>query len=248
MYGKSWRIPVIDYMGYGLAQGHLQEEWIFVELQRQFKLTNIAAFIDIGTNIGQTLIKVKSLDPGVSYYGFDPNPNCIYYLNNLVRLNKLTNVAVSCLGLGQMHQLSTFRYAGMDDVCGTLAGDSAKELKSNLSMTIPVWPLDDIQFDFARLGKVVIKVDVEGYELEVFKGANNFLAKYNPIVFVEILPHHHSPELKRRAELVFTMFHALEYKIFQIQKSGAHVQIIGIADNPEDFDAVDYVFIPSMTE
>ena len=34
--------------------------------------------------------------------------------------------------------------------------------------------------------KVLLKVDVEGFEFEVLKGAKNFIKKYRPIILIEV--------------------------------------------------------------
>ena len=34
-------------------------------------------FIDVGVNIGQTLLKLKSVSSEIDYIGFEPNPICV---------------------------------------------------------------------------------------------------------------------------------------------------------------------------
>lgn len=47
--------------------------------------------------------------------------------------------------------------------------------------------LDDFQFD----GDIrLIKIDVEGWELEVIKGGKETIRKYKPYVFMEIFEGH----------------------------------------------------------
>ena len=41
-------------------------------------------FIDVGVNVGQTLLKLKSISSEINYLGFEPNPNCVNYLKNLI--------------------------------------------------------------------------------------------------------------------------------------------------------------------
>jgi FkbM family methyltransferase len=50
---------------------------------------------------------------------------------------------------------------------------------------VPVHLLDDHQFDFVDF----IKIDCEGYELEVLKGAVGILQRHKPCVIVEQKPH-----------------------------------------------------------
>ena len=42
------------------------------------------AYLDIGVNIGQTLMKLKSVNPKIEYIGFEPNATCVHYVNKLI--------------------------------------------------------------------------------------------------------------------------------------------------------------------
>ena len=53
---------------------------------------NDYAFMDVGVNIGQTLCQVKSIDNKRIYYGFEPNPACNMFVEELIRINKFSNV------------------------------------------------------------------------------------------------------------------------------------------------------------
>lgn len=37
-------------------------------------------FIDIGVNVGQTLLNINSIDINSGYIGFEPNSNCVFML------------------------------------------------------------------------------------------------------------------------------------------------------------------------
>lgn len=54
-----------------------------------FKLRS-GTFLDIGVNLGLTLIKVKSVNADRNYIGFKPNPACVFYIEELKRINKLS--------------------------------------------------------------------------------------------------------------------------------------------------------------
>ena len=36
-------------------------------------------FVDVGVNLGQTLLAVKSIGEDWDYLGFEPNPCCLFY-------------------------------------------------------------------------------------------------------------------------------------------------------------------------
>jgi len=49
-----------------------------IDLLKKILLLKDGVFIDIGMNLGQTLIKLKCVDPNIRYFGFEPNPGCVY--------------------------------------------------------------------------------------------------------------------------------------------------------------------------
>lgn len=53
-------------------------------------------------------------------------------------------------------------------------------------MDIKVYKLDDILQDFPRKNEIkLIKIDVQGFELNVVRGLNNLLKNYDPVVEIE---------------------------------------------------------------
>ena len=65
-----------------------------------------------------------------------------------------------------------------------LSGDTVESITKVESIT-----LDKFIIDNDILEKVkIIKIDVEGFELDVFKGAMNLLASKNIVILLEVLP------------------------------------------------------------
>ena len=75
--------------------------------------------------------------------------------------------------------------------------------------------LDSLFIDKIDIGRSadVLKVDVEGYELEVFKGAQALIARHHPLIFCEIEKRHNAECGK-----VFQLLRAAEYKSYVFQE------------------------------
>lgn len=73
--GKKVNIPVINKIGFGNL--FIDELWMIPLIEKLLSIKK-GTFIDIGVNIGQTLIKLKSIDPEINYIGFEPNPMCVF--------------------------------------------------------------------------------------------------------------------------------------------------------------------------
>lgn len=56
-------------------------------------------FIDVGVNIGQTLLNVRSIDKDRNYIGFEPNPTCINYVMELIKINDFKNTTLIPFGI-----------------------------------------------------------------------------------------------------------------------------------------------------
>ena len=75
--GRRIKIPVIG----GLKVGISGEKFL-LHVLRLFLPKVDGAVVDVGMNLGQTLCKVKLVDPTRSYYGFEPNAACHAYLES----------------------------------------------------------------------------------------------------------------------------------------------------------------------
>jgi hypothetical protein len=77
-------IPIIN--GLGVGNLDLTEKWMAELIKRLIQIRS-GVFVDVGANIGQTLIKLRAVAPDVDYVGFEPNPTCFHYLTKLVERN-----------------------------------------------------------------------------------------------------------------------------------------------------------------
>ena len=58
--------------GIGLANIMLEEKWMQKILSFILPQIKDDCFIDVGVNVGQTLLKVKSINFNINYIGFEP--------------------------------------------------------------------------------------------------------------------------------------------------------------------------------
>jgi FkbM family methyltransferase len=63
--------------------------------------------LDVGANLGQTLVKYRAAEPERPYVGFEPNPFCTHYLRELNRVNRF-NAQFIPVGLGDRTDLIRF--------------------------------------------------------------------------------------------------------------------------------------------
>jgi FkbM family methyltransferase len=76
-------------------------------------------FIDVGVNVGQTLLNFRSCYEN-PYWGFEPNPSCVYYLQTLIKKNKFKNTRIIPVGLSSQNELAKFYIKNETDSAGTI--------------------------------------------------------------------------------------------------------------------------------
>ena len=127
----------------------------------------VRTFVDVGANIGE-LGLVLGEDPGISYVGFEPDPAAFSALTKNVPKGVLVNKAVSD------HEGDAVLYLA------TTTADSSLYLPSVPvvhQMSIPVTTLDAALSEAGVLEIDVLKVEAEGGEPEVLRGASETLRR-----------------------------------------------------------------------
>jgi FkbM family methyltransferase len=202
------------------------------------------AFLDIGANVGQTLLKVKALFPDVPYVGFEPNIHCASYISALIAHNHLQACAIFPLGLGDADNITPLFYAHPADPKATVIdhfrGNEHALLRQPVLMRaadtfLAALPLQDI---------ALLKIDVEGAEAAVLSGAHDILRCHRPFVICEVLRTHH-PEHPSHAFRVHsrmvceTLLHELDYAIWGVNRTQTLEACGRISDT-----YTNYVFVP----
>lgn len=131
-------------------------------------------FVDVGTNIGYHALAIHK-KVGCPVIGFEPHPNhfVVAALNCNEKNIQLIHSAVgSKKGTTIIKDFDPSQLGNFGDVGVQDEGIEVKLLK-----------LDDTKLPLCT----VIKIDVEGQELEVLKGATKVIKQYRPVIMYEAL-------------------------------------------------------------
>ena len=245
---KRFRIPVIR--GLGKENLDISEKWMLRIFERLLTQKQ-GLFIDIGVNTGQTLIKLKAIDEQRKYIGFEPNPNCVYYVQELIRANKFINVTLYPVGLADKTQLVELNFFTTDatDSAASIIADFRRGSTVYRKEFIPCFKFSDINLSISE-DIAFIKIDVEGAELEVLQGLSEILKKYRPFILIEILPVYDLSNANRlvRQQEIERLLSELEYKILRILKQGESevkgFEMITEIGVHRDLNNCDYVLFP----
>ena len=147
-------------------------------------------FLDVGANIGQTLLMLLSLDAERHYVGFEPQLDCCFYIQRFIEQNRLPRHSVLPIGLSNRSGLSELfrRDVLTDTTASTIRGFRSDDFYGQVDW-VPLVPGDQVVRDLGLSQIGVLKVDVEGGELEVLEGFRDTLGSHRPFVFFEVLNH-----------------------------------------------------------
>ena len=123
-------------------------------------------FIDIGANIGSYTI-LASAEAGATTIAIEPIPQTFEYLKQNILLNKIGNNATA-LNIGLGKQEGTLKFTKHHDTGNHVATNADTD-----TTDVAVNTLDNILTGQCPL---LLKIDVEGFETQVLKGAANTLA------------------------------------------------------------------------
>jgi FkbM family methyltransferase len=202
-------------------------------------------FVDVGANIGLYTCLVRS--EGKYAIAVEPQPRNLECLYASLSLNGWTDTEVYPVGLGASYGLAVL-YGASGPSASLLAGWAA--FPNRFRQTIPVTTLDTLLGDRFVGKKLLIKIDVEGSEYGVLKGAERTLRMSpRPTWMVEIcLNEYHPAGTNPDYAATFELFWAQGYEARTADQQNCLVtpeKIRGwIAEGRSSLNAFNYVFIP----
>ena len=163
-----------DFIKGRLAKGEPWEKTVTKRILDQIQPHSVA--LDVGAHIGtHSILMGQAVGPWGRVYAFEPQRKLFRELIQNIRLNGLDNVVPLRYALGSgPARIIEMNVATEGNEGGTAVGSGGDpaELRS----------LDDFGFEDVSL----IKIDVEGFEMEVLRGAVETISRSRPVLIIEI--------------------------------------------------------------
>jgi FkbM family methyltransferase len=137
---------------------------------------------DIGANIGTVSIPIARHRPRARVYAFEAQQGIHHLLSRNVGLNALQNVQTFNYAVGERDGTVEFPAPPLDSV-GNFGG-VGRDAKVATTATVPMRRLDSLD---GLPPPNLVKIDVEGFDLEVVQGGLELLRRHKPVVFYEAL-------------------------------------------------------------
>lgn len=226
-------------MGIGNADGEdvTGENWLLTQLKK----TGLQTVIDVGANV--SVYGYDQLPSTVRYWGFEPNPETFAKLQTKAYPKR---VKLFPLAVGDIEKTIKL-YDFADDATlkhtqptATLASVNRQIIEEFHHQKAKAYTVKQIALDsFCSQNKInhidLLKIDVEGYELAVLKGARKLLAKqkisliqfefnemhvYHRVYFkdfIDLLPNYRFYRLGPHGLLPLSHYRPLTHELFSFQ-------------------------------
>ena len=169
--GVKYHLDISDYQEY-LIYFDLKED--SSEPFLYYAPWKEGVFIDIGANIGQTSMNLSKKLGKIAHkiYAFEPIPSTYEKLKYNILLNNFSSIEIFNIALGNEEDIMK-----MEMSCPTNSGGFKMTPKNSIIKNEWVQVLQKKLDDFYKLDNPIqfIKIDVEGYEIEVLKGAEQII-------------------------------------------------------------------------
>ena len=198
-HGFSMEVPAGSAQTWRAAfTGSYDDEEIDLLLDH---LTPDSLVVDVGASLGFYTVPLAQAarERGGHVVAFEPvGANCAVLRRNL-ELNGVADtvtVVQSALGSEQTHVVLHVESGGMGNaaiVDGLLPAEVAmhdRAGRTGATERAEVRPLDDVALgdEHGRRRCSVVKIDAEGFEMEVLAGAESFVDRHRPVIFGEFHP------------------------------------------------------------
>jgi FkbM family methyltransferase len=152
-------------------------------------------FLDIGANRGQSILSIRKYRPDAPIIAFEPNPVIFAELDR--RFGAMAGVSLRNHGLGPAAGSFTLfvpAYNGfVYDGVASFSRESAMGYFSPKTLyfydpgrvSVSEHRCEVVTLDSLGLAPSFLKIDIEGYEFEMLKGAVETLKRHEPAILIE---------------------------------------------------------------
>jgi len=173
-----------------------------------------ATFVDIGAHIGTYSLRAAPIvGPGGRVIAIEPNPETVRKLEGNIQASGAHTVTVepfACSDAEAMLEL----FAGPRSNSGETSlsrTNATRDEHAGASYKVRARPLDAILQEAGVTRVDAVKIDVEGAELLVLKGAGQTLDRFHPVVLIEVVDQQ-LRSMGTSAKDVYEFFHAHRYQ------------------------------------
>jgi FkbM family methyltransferase len=185
--GPWLRVSGVSALEWQILYGNLKEPATATALKSLLRPG--MTMLDVGANIGYyTLLAAQCVGPSGRVVAFEPTPSVVSRIKENVQFNNFAHVSVFAGAVSDREGTCAFYVNSEQDAS---EGNSLIQAVVDDGATQIVAPQTTLDAEIERLQlKAVhlIKIDVEGNEVKVLRGAKRILTEYAPQLLIEVNP------------------------------------------------------------
>ena len=220
-------VPQDDYVGRSIKYfGDLDRKVTWL-VQKVLQPGDTA--IDIGANLGLMSFKMlERVGTSGKVIAFEPQSRMIGYLQQSINHNGIENLYLQKMGLADKIDRLRLSIPEHNAGAASFSSETGRRFED-----VPVTTLDEFSRGHNLNDVRLIKIDVEGFEPQVFSGGKEFFAKVKPdvIVFEENRDTKYTPES-------ISIIEAYGYDVFSLPKTWFSVALHPYEDGSQAHDFV----------
>jgi FkbM family methyltransferase len=155
-----------------------------LELLELVKSENIRVIYDIGANVGTWTLLAKAIIPSADVHAFEPIAT--HQSGFAQRVLGVKDVTLHPIALGSANESSLLHIADFSDASSVLpladASRSCFGIREVDAIPVRLHRLDDYRIERQLRFPDLIKLDIQGYELEVLKGGQQCLGSAKAVL------------------------------------------------------------------
>ena len=195
-------------------------------------------YLDIGANIGVSSLYALAI--GHDCWLFEPNEDLHRFGSSLFALNHFNKARWEPVALAEAEGEDRF-YVSQSSFLSSFDADHAALDGAVKEIIVKKNTLDSYLEQIKKVAdELVIKIDVEGHELQVLNGAKSVFAAFRPPVQIELL------RSEKARSTAWDFFQSLNYVCFGIfDEPQLHIQQLATAGELVAFPEINFTFLPS---
>jgi len=190
---------------------------------------NKSCILDVGAHVGLTVLPVSLVSgKNAKIYGFEPSSENYKALRINLDLNGCTNVVIeNCLVGAEKNTDILFYETGDISATSSIVNNKNRKFDETQKEQVSI----DYYCDKNNLQPDLIKIDVEGAEINVLRGARETIAEFKPMIFLSVHPNQ-IRALGGSDAALLKEIHRSGYEICNIDGSAV-----------DEFECIEYILI-----
>ena len=141
-------------------------------------------YLDVGANVGAYVALASDLVGSTGrVYAIEPAPDNLARLHD--RFGRLPNIAVVAAAAGERSGIATLHLDRRDGTRHSVAAGNVG--KRGTTIHVRQLALDDLRTELTAVD--VVKIDAQGAELHILRGARELLQRFQPALVLELWPY-----------------------------------------------------------